>query len=334
MIMIKRWKTIGYCLLGLLVAGCGQNDTGTTQSILSKPPYAGITDSIKAAPQNAELYLTRGIRLSQNNQHELATGDYKKAWELAPDEGTALQYISNLMLVDEPATAVELLKSCIEKYPANPSFRRRLSEVYAQVGESEQALEQYNQLLAKDSLDFETWYEKGSLLVQLKDTAAAIAAMERSYSLQPANYTGLPLANLYANTKNPKALELCDALIIRDTSYFNDATFLKGVYYSDTKQYAAALEQFEECIKRNWKFTDAYIEKGIVLYDQKQYDSALEVFSMAATVSNTSPDAYYWMARCYEATKRNDQALQNYQRALSLDKQFTEAKEAIKRLKG
>lgn len=334
MIMIKRWKTIGYCLLGLLIAGCGQDDSGKTESILLKPPYAGLTDSIKAAPQNADLYLARAVRLSQNDQHELATGDYKKAWELAPAEGTALQYISNLMLVDEPAMAVELLKSCIEKYPANPAFRRRLSEVYAQVGEDGQALEQYNELLEKDSLNFETWYEKGILLVQLKDTPAAIQSMERSYSLQPVNYTGLALANLYAATKNPKALALCDALIARDTMYINEATFLKGVYYSDTKQYAAALEQFEECIKRNWKFTDAYIEKGIVLYDQKQYDAALEVFGMAATVSNTSPDAYYWMARCYEATGRNDKALQNYQRALSLDKEFTEAKEGIKRLKG
>lgn len=332
--MTKRWNIIWYCLLGLVMAGCNQGDTDKTNQLLLKPPYAGLTDSIKAAPQNADLYLARAIRLSQNNQHELATADYEKAWQLAPAEGTALQYISNLMLVDQPGTAVKLLKECIEKYPANTSFRRRLSEVYAQVGASEEALEQYNQLLAKDSLDFETWYEKGTLLVQLKDTPAAIQAMERSYTLQPINYTGLSLANLYAATKNPKTLPLCDALIARDTTFINEATFLKGAYYSDTKQYDAALEQFEECIKRNWKFTDAYIEKGIVLFELKQYNKALDVFAMAATVSNTSADAYYWMARCYEATHQKDQALQNYQRALSLDKDFEEAREGMKRLKG
>ncbi len=321
-------------MLGLLIAGCKQDNTDKIGQLLSKPPYGGLTDSIKAAPQNAELYLARGTRLSQNNLHELATADYEKAWQLAPAEGTALQYISNLMLVDQPGTAVSLLKQCIEKYPDNTSFRRRLSEVYAQAGASEEALDQYNQLLAKDSLDFETWYEKGNLLVQLQDTAAALQALERSYTLQPINYTGLSLANLYAATKNPKTLALCDALIARDTTFINEATFLKGVYYSDTKQYAAALEQFEDCIKRNWKFTDAYIEKGIVLFDQQLYDKAMETFKMAATVSNTSADAYYWMARCYEAKHQNDQALQNYQRALSLDKELKEARDAIKRLKG
>lgn len=320
--------------MGLLLAGCGPDNSGKNrEALLSKPPYAGLTDSIKAAPQDADLYLARGVRLSQNNQHELANADYATAWQLAPNEGTALQYINNLMLVDSPATAVKLLKQCIEKYPASTTFSRRLSEVYAQVGATEEALEQYNQLLARDSLDFETWFEKGTLLVQLKDTPAAIQAMERSYTLQPVNYTGLALANLYVATKNPAALQLCDQLIARDTTFINEATFLKGAYYSDTKQYAAALEQFEECIKRNWKFTDAYIEKGIVYYEQKQYNEALEVFRMAATVSNTSADAYFWMARCYEATNRKDEALENYMRALSLDKDFTEAREGIKRLK-
>ena len=325
---------LGFCFLALMAAGCKETETDKMADLLKKPPYESITDSIKAAPQNAELYLTRGIRLSQNNQHELATADYEKAWTLAPAEGTALQYISNLMLVDQPGEAVKLLKSCIEKYPENPTFRRRLSEVYTQVGAGEEALAQYNELLAKDSLDFESWYEKGNVLVLMRDTAAGIKAMERSYELQPINFTGLPLANLYAATKNPKTIALCDALIARDSTLANDATFLKGAYYSDTKQYAAALEQFEACIKRNWKFTDAYIEKGIVQYDLKQYDKALETFAMAATVSNTSADAYYWLGRSFEATNQQEKALENYLRAVSLDKNFEEAKAGIKRLKG
>jgi tetratricopeptide (TPR) repeat protein len=331
--MIKRLNIVWLCIIGLWITGCNSSAPKTPETILSRPPYASITDSIKAAPQNADFYLIRAVRLSQHNQHELATADYQKAWTLQPSEGTALQYISNLLLVDEAGEAVKLLKSCIEKYPETTEFRRRLSEVYAQAGASEEALEQYDLLLQKDSLNFETWFEKGTLLTQLKDTGAAIKAMERSWQLQPINYTGLALANLYAATLDPKVLPLCDTLIIRDTSAVKDALFLKGTYYADTKQYKAALEVFEECIKRDWKFTDAYIEKGIVLYEQKQYQPALDVFAMAATVSNTNADAYFWMARCFEATGRREEALQNYQRALSLDKGFVEARDAIRRLK-
>lgn len=332
--MITNWKFVGYCLLGLLIGGCKENEADRLKALLSKPPYASITDSIEVAPKDAELYLIRGTRLSQNNLHELASADYEQAWKLTPNENTAQQFISNLMLVDRPAEAVGLLKECINKFPDNTAFRRRLSEVYAQVGEAEAALAEYNALLAKDSLDFESWYEKGSLLVQLKDTAAAIAAMERSYSLQPVNFSGLALANLYANTRNPKAVPLCDALIARDSTFANEATFLKGAYYSDIKQYDLALAQFELCIRRDWKFTDAYIEKGIVQADLKDYEKALETFRMAATVSNTSADAYYWQGRCYEALQQPAKAIENYQRAISLDRGFVEARERLKRLKG
>jgi len=53
---------------------------------------------------------------------------------------------------------------------------------------------------------------------------------------------------------------------------------------------------------------------------------------MTATVSNTDADAYYWMGRCFEATGKKDDAITNYQRALALDRTFSEAREALRRL--
>jgi tetratricopeptide (TPR) repeat protein len=302
--------------------------------VLSSPPYAGLTDSIKKFPQNQQLYLERALLLSQNDRHELATPDYKKAWELKPDEHIALQYVSNLMLVNRPDEAVNLLKAGIAKWPANPDLHRRLSEIYTQMGEVKKAIDQYDEWAQQDSTNFEVWYEKGVMLAQLKDTPAAITALEHSYRIAPINYNGLALASLYAATLNPKVITLCDNLIRKDTSgIINDVLYLKGSYYSDTKQYDKAMQLFNECISRDWKFTDAYIEKGIILHDLKKYDSALKVFTMAATVSETSPDAWYWMARCYEALGKNEAALEDYERALALDKNFEEARAGIRRLK-
>lgn len=107
---------------------------------------------------------------------------------------------------------------------------------------------------------------------------------------------------------------------------------MKGVYYADINQYDKAIAQFDEVISRDWKMTDAYIEKGIILYERKQYDEALKVFNMTITVSNTDADGYYWLGRTYEATGKIEDAITNYQRALSLDKTFTEARAALRRL--
>ena len=335
---MKRWFSLQSILLaGLLCWLCSCNsgkEKESPEKILSSRPYAGLTDSIKRFPQNQDLYLERAVLLSQNNRHELAMADYKKAWELKPEEHIALQYVSNLMLVNRPDQAVNLLKESITKWPANPDLHRRLSEIYTQMGEAQKAIDQYDEWAQQDSTNFEIWYEKGVLLTQLKDTPAAITALEHSYRLAHINYNGLALASLYGATLNPKVITICDDLLRKDTSDITkDVLYLKGSYYSDTKQYDKAIKEFNECISRDWKFTDAYIEKGIVLHDLKKYDSALKVFTMAATVTNTSADAWYWMARCYEAMGKKDLALQNYEQALALDKNFDEAREGVRRLK-
>lgn len=326
-----------YSLLMIVFVGmlsCNNSDKKTPEEILNAPPFKGLTDSIRRFPKQPELYLERARLLSQHNLHELATPDYKKLWELQPVPPVALQYISNLMLVDKQQQAVGLLKQCIANWPDNPDLHRRLSEIYTQTGQSRKAIQEFDDWLQQDSLNFEAWYEKGVLMTKLKDTPAAIRAMERSYQLRPINYNGLALASLYAATLNPKVLVICDELSAKDTSgMVNDALYLKGTYYSDTKQYAKARALFDECIRRDWKFADAYIEKGIIFYDQKLYDSALDIFVMAATVASTNPDAWYWMGRSYESKGNKEQALLNYQRAVAIDKNFEEAKNGIRRVK-
>jgi tetratricopeptide (TPR) repeat protein len=303
------------------------------ENIFSKEPFVLITDSIQKFPGNIKLLMRRAELLSQRNLHELAYSDYKAAWENEQSEETGLALVSNLYLVNKPREAVTVLELAVKKFPANPEFRRRLSEAYIQTGLSKKAMEQYDSMLKTDSMNFETWYEKGMLLTQLKDTPSAIRAFERSYSLQPLSLNGIPLANLYAEIKNPRAINICDDLMKKDSAAESlDPYFIKGIYFSNTKQYKQAIEQFEDCIRKDWKFTDAYLEKGIILFEQKNLDEALQTFKLASTISPKNADAFYWQGRCYEVIGRKEEAMDNYIRAYALDRSFTEAKEHIDKL--
>jgi len=322
-------------LIIVVIAGCNENDpTDKTRSLLDRAPYKTISDSIRKYPDIPGMYLERAIRLSQNKKLELATADFKKSWELSQNEDVALEYISNLLLVNKVQEAVKVLRECEEKFPDNTDFNRRLGEIYAETENTGEAMKQFEIIIKKEPDNFEAWYDKGNLLARLKDTVAAIKALERSFTLQPINYTGIALANLYVGRKDQKALQICNYLIQKDTANVQtDAVFTKGIYYSEIGRNDLALQQFEECIKRDWKLTDAYIEKGIIFYEQKKLDTALKTFNMSVTVSNTNADGYFWIGRCYEAMKDNNKAIENYQRALSLDRTFTEAGERIKRLR-
>jgi tetratricopeptide (TPR) repeat protein len=325
------------CLLDLMLYSCnpgGKSANGFDET-LQQPPFKSISDSIEKNPSDAGLLLRRAELLTQNNQHDIAYYDYKKSWESEPSEAAALLFVSNLFLTGRSKDAIDLLKKCTQQYPANMEFMRRLGEAYTQAGNTKDALALYDDLLKKDSANFEALYEKGMLYAQIKDTANAIAILEKAYGQQPILQNGLALANLYAETKNEKVITLCDALQQRDTaSDFVDPIFLKGVYYSNIKDYPKAIALFDEAINRDWRFIEPYIEKGIILFQQKNYDEALKTFQFATNVSYTNADNYYWMGRCYEAINKNEEAIDYYYKALTFDKDFKEAKEAIKRLKG
>jgi tetratricopeptide (TPR) repeat protein len=236
--------------------------------------------------------------------------------------------------VNRPGEAVALLEEAVRKFPGDPEFRRRLSEAYVQTGFSRKAMAQYDSILQDDPTNFEAWYEKGMLLAEMKDTLNALFAFERSYALQPLSLNGLPLANLYAELKNPKAVAICDEMISKDSAGESlDPIFIKGIYYSNARQYKPAIEQFEECIRRDWKFTDAYIEKGIILFELKNIDEALQTFKLASTISPRNADTYYWQGRCFEAIGKKEDAMDNYIRAYSLDRNFTEARQHIESLR-
>lgn len=304
------------------------------EEILHSQPFAPFTDSIGLYPLEARLYLERATLLTQQDYHQIASADYGKAWQLHPDEATALAYTSNLFLAGDEDAAIKLLQQCIHNFSGNPEFARRLSEAYVQRGETEKALNQYDLLLKGDTANFDAWYQKGLLLVRFKDTGAAIASFEKAYSLQPLQLYGISLANLYAKAADERALQVCDELIGADSlQRTTEALFIKGVYYSNTHQYEQALQQYESCIRKDWKFVEAYIEKGIILFNQQNWDEALNTFAVAAKVSVTYPDAYYWMGRCYEKIGKTDDARESYERTLELKRDYPQAEEGLKRLK-
>ena len=292
--------------------------------------YRSLNDSIQQFPSDASLYLRRAIRLTQDNAHELANQDFQKAWTLHPLLENALPFAANLEILGLHRERLSLLESLNQQFPSNVQVARLLADAYVFSGKPGRALTIYNEMIAKDPLDPETQYEKALLLEQLKDTAQAILALQKAYATQRVDTYGLELAHLYAEQKNPKALEICDYILKRDSArLLIDPLFIKGIYYANTRQYPKAIVQFDSCITRDWKTTDAYLEKGRAYFHMENFNAAMQTFNMAITVTNTDPDAYYWLGRCYEAQHRKMDAINNYRKAIALDKDFIEARQRM-----
>jgi tetratricopeptide (TPR) repeat protein len=296
------------------------------------PRYKNLNDSIHQFPGDASLYLRRAVRLTLENSHELAYPDFLKAWSLKHQLEIALPFAANLSVLAHQQERLNLLDTIYHLFPSNTQVSRLLAEAYANSGRPDRALILYNNMIARDSLDPEILFEKALLLEQMRDTVQAIATLIRAYSNGIDTY-GLELAKLYAEQKNPMALEICNFILKKDSArLLTDPFFIKGIYYANIKQYPKALVQFDSCILRDWKTTDAYLEKGRIYFHRQNYNAAMQTFNMAITVTNTDPDAYFWLGRCYEAKNMKTEAVNNYQKAVSLDKDFTEARQRLENI--
>lgn len=321
-----------FSFLLLILLSCS-NKKEEADTMLTQEPYAGLTDSIKREPLNAELYYKRGGLLLQNQKVDYAEADLKKAWALKNDEQYALG-MANVLRRKNVDSAILFLQGASQKLKQSIALRIALSRGFQQKEEVDKALALCNEILAAYPNQLDALELKTELLQAQKKDSEALATLEKAYRYAPSDpELAHQLAFIYAQAKNPKALSLCDSLIKADVKGTHaEPYYLKGVYYVNTGNKAAALSFFNQAIQRNYNFLDAYMDKGNLLYDSKNYGEALKTFELATTISPTFADAYFWSGKTKEAMGDKAEAKLDYQRAYGLDKSLKEAKEAADKL--
>jgi tetratricopeptide (TPR) repeat protein len=313
---------------------CRQKSKNEFAALLAQPPFDVYTDSIQRTPSRADLYVSRGGLLAQNQQFDAALADFGKAWQLQPDAAHAYYYGSMLINVQRYDSAINHLSEAAQKFPNSLDLKERLGYAYEQKKAYPQALQVYDELLKLDSSAFRTWAAKAYVLQETAGDSAALPAFEKSFVIQPISSIGEEIAFIYASQKKAQTLAFCDLLIKQDTARISvKPYYCKGLYYKNTGNRAEAEKLFDYCMKEDYTFADAYMEKGQLLFEDKKYEEALRIFTLAKTNSPMYADAYYWAGKSMEALGRTGPAAIEYERAFVLDKDFTEAKAAMERLK-
>jgi tetratricopeptide (TPR) repeat protein len=231
-----------------------------------------------------------------------------------------------------PSQETQLIDA-VAKYPDSLLLRETLIQYYRDKGNYDMALAETNKTITRDSLNPRLYDIRATLYFEDGDTLQAIKAFEKAISIFPDPAYIISLGTLYAETKNPKALALADALILANkTKAEKEALFIKGLYYSYANQKIKAIPFFDQVLSINYTFMDAYREKAIALYDMGKYTEALAVLDKAVTLQNNFDEGYYYRGRILEKLNRKNEAIESYQRALLYDPHYVEALDALARL--
>ena len=332
--MFSKMKLYYFLSVVILIWSCNNNEaTSPYDDILTQPPYSSITDSIRKEPNRDDLYFRRAVLLNKNNLPEPALADFKKAWVLAPNERYAVG-VSNILLEKKPDSAVIFLNKAIQEIPNSLFLQLSLARSYDALNKTDEALAVCDRILQQEPSQVNALVLKSDLLLKKEDIPNTITTLEKAYMIVPSNREiSNKLAYQYAESKNAKAIPLADSMISKDSLHlFAEPYYIKGLYYSNIKNHAKAIQEFDATIKTDHRYLNAYIEKGKILFEQKKTTDALKTFQLANTITPSFPDAWYWMGRCLETLGQKQEAKLNYEKAYSLDKTFTEAKEAAEKI--
>ena len=225
------------------------------------------------------------------------------------------------------------LRELIAQYPDSLLLKENLVQYFRENGNYGEAITTTTNFLKKDSLNDRLLDIKATLHFENGDTINAIKAFEKAIEINPQPEYIIALGSLYAQTKNPLALALADALLqAPKANAQKQALFIKGLYYSYTGDKIKALSFFDDCLTIDYRDILAYREKAICLYDLNRYGEALDFLRKAVAVQNTFDEGYYWMGRCYEKLNKRKEAIDSYQFALQIDPDYLEAKDALGRM--
>ena len=225
------------------------------------------------------------------------------------------------------------LRALVSQYPDSLLLKENLVQYFRDNGNYKLALTETETVIKKDSLNHRFYDIKATLHFENGDTLNAVNAFEKAVSINPKPEYIISLGSLYAQTKNPAALDLADALLSAPAANAQkQALFIKGLFFSSIGEKVKAISFFNACLKLDYRDLFAYREKAICLYDLGKYATALDELKKAIAVQKTFDEAYYWMGRCYEKLGSKKEAIESYQQALQIDSDYVEAKEALKQL--
>ncbi|MEJ7610212.1 MAG: tetratricopeptide repeat protein [Ferruginibacter sp.] len=225
------------------------------------------------------------------------------------------------------------LKNAIKKYPDSFLLVRNLAGLYLEAENYDAATAVIDNAISANSGNPDLWDLRSAVLVSKGDTLQAIASLEKAIDLYPLPHYIISLGALYAETKNPMALEMADALLIGNKANAEkEAFFIKGLFYSFSGQQEKALPFFDRSLSVDPRFMEAYLEKGLALYQLKKYNDAVNVLTKAVTLQNNFDRGYYYLGQCYEKLNRKADAAEAYRKALLYDPNYIEAKQALENL--
>jgi len=230
----------------------------------------------------------------------------------------------------ETRKALELLAEAETIDPTHPEIFMTRGSIYGFTGLPEKAIENFKKAI--ENADGEKGLiEDGYLYLafeyeNLEEFENAIFCLKKVIELNPNHEAALfELSYCFElSRKDNEAIEFLNAFLDKHP-YNNSAWFNLGAAYNRLGLFEKAIEAYDYVIAIKEDFAPAYFNKANSLANQNQLKDAIACYE--ETFKHEKPEAitYCYIGECYEKLKNFEQALVNYNRAVNIDPNLSDA---------
>jgi tetratricopeptide (TPR) repeat protein len=305
--------------------------------------------AIEINPNLADAWLARGLVVKDLEDYEEAIKCFDKAKEcydksLKKDSKDVIEWygkghaLTQLEDYEEAIKCFDKAKECYDKSLKKDS--KDVIEWYGkghaltQLEDYEEAIKCFDKAIEINPNLADAWLARGLVLTQLKKDDDAIEQFNKAIELNPEaidawNQKG---KSLYYLGRYEEAIECHDkTLKIKESE---DAYFFRGQSKCALRDYTGALEDFNK-VSDKFAFRDEKATSiGHCYYGLGSYEDAENHYREAIKSNPKLARAYFDLAILYTNENKYDRAKKQLETCLGIDRNFSEARSAIKRLDG
>ena len=217
-----------------------------------------------------------------------------------------------LMLAREFASAIEVYRRALERFPEGPRAHFNLGLVYARTGQYEPAIRHWERTveLVPDFAD--AYFHLGVAHAQRAPTAVD----------QPANLS-------YADLD--RAIEYCGKAVELEPGnavfHYNLGRALQLRHLSD-----GAVAAYERALERDGHLVDAHRFLGDILLEKGDLPKALAAYQSVVSLDSTDAEGFYRLGKILERQEIYERAVAAYERAAALKPRYRDVFYSLARL--
>ncbi len=321
------------CLAALQLPACKSKRPVESNPVYSHPSIQPLTEAIYKDSSQPGPWYQRGLALHRLKEDSLALEDLYKAARIDTNRAEYASAIGEILFDHKDLNnAIKWMYRALRHNPQDPRARLKVARLDLFLKEYPAAFLEINTVLRQDAYNPEAYFLKGLIYKDIKDTNKAISSFQTAINVAPDYKDAYIQLGMLYNEKGSElgAQYMNNAFRLDTTDVF--PLYALGMFYQEKGQLEQAKAQYTRCLMHDPQYADALFANGFILMQQDSLEKSRRQFDLVTKVKPTDPAAYYNRGLCSEMMGRKDEAVSDYQQALTFDKDYDKAKEALRRL--